>query len=94
METVLSLQVLLRVLHSSAAIAKRYQVFSKAMELRCLLMNTEALVAVWNLSPLVSLSYPMGFMEAIDDSVDDCEAYDVTEPLSTNYFVLAALEVR
>ena len=38
----------------------------------------------------------MGFMhmEAINDSVDDCEAYDVTEPLSTNYFVLAALEAR
>ena len=51
---------------------------------------------VWNMSPLVSLSYPMGFMhmEAINDSVDDCEAYDVTEPLSTNYFVLAALEAR
>jgi hypothetical protein len=65
---------------SSAAIAKRYQVFSKAMELRCLAVK-DWLTRAGTCPLSISLSYPMGLIEAADDSVDDREAYDVTEPL-------------
>ena len=65
---------------SSAAIAKRYQVFSNVMELRCLAVK-DWLTRAGTCPLSISLSYPMGFIEVVDNSVNDREAYDVTEPL-------------
>ena len=65
---------------SSTTIGKRYQVFSKVMELRCRVVK-DWLTRAGTCPLSISLSYPMGFIEAVDASVENREAYDVTLPL-------------
>jgi len=67
---------------SSAAITKRHLDFSKVMELRCQVVK-DWLTRSGTRPLSISLSHPIGFNdhEAIDDWVDESQAYDVTEPL-------------
>ena len=64
-----------------AAITKRYLDFSKVMELRCQVVK-DWLTRSGTCPLSISISHPIHFGEAVEDSVDfDPEAHDVTEPL-------------
>ena len=65
---------------SSAAIAERYQVFSKAMELRCRTVK-DWLTRSGTYPLSISLSYPINLIQTVNDSLNNPEAYDTTEPL-------------
>ncbi|KIM43023.1 hypothetical protein M413DRAFT_394032, partial [Hebeloma cylindrosporum] len=68
------------VLLSPTAIAKRYQVFSKVMELRCRVVK-DWLTRSGTCPLSISLSTPFRSKERVDDSVDAREAYEATEAL-------------
>jgi len=66
---------------SYTAITKRHLDFSKVMKLRCQVVK-DWLTRSGTCPLSISLSHPIHFGEAVEDSVDfDHEAHDVTEPL-------------